>query len=101
MVQFSTVDIGNILPNHLPVVPTVSEVTISEDKILKIIGSCNSSKAHGWDEISVRMIRLSDAALVHPLKILFMNCLSRRVFPEVWKYANVVPVHKNREKCER
>ena len=44
------------------------------------------------------MIKLSDAALVIPLKIIFKNCLRNGLFPQVWKYANVVPVHKKNEK---
>ena len=44
------------------------------------------------------MIKLSGAALFVPLKITFENCLRCGVFPDVWKYANVVPVHKNNEK---
>ena len=44
------------------------------------------------------MIKLSDAALVTPLKMIFSNCLRRGVFPEIWKRANVVPVHKKHEK---
>ena len=75
MLQCSTIDTGSTLPNHAPVVSKVCEdVVISEDKILKIIRSLNPNKAHGWDEISVRMIRLSDDALVIPFKIIFMNC---------------------------
>ena len=67
MLQCSAIDTGSIIHNHAPVVPTVLEdVFISEDKILKIIRSLNSNKAHGWDEISLRMIRLCDAALVLP-----------------------------------
>ena len=46
----------------------------------------------------MRMINLSDDALVFPLKTIFINCLRRGIFPEVWKYANVVPVHKKNEK---
>ena len=65
---------------------------------MNIIRSLNPNKAHGWDEISIRMIKLSDASLVTPLKIIFMNCLKRGIFPEVWKCANVVPVHKKNEK---
>ena len=65
---------------------------------MNIIRSLNPNKAHGWDEISVRMIKLSDAALVTPLKIIFINCLKCGVFPEVWKCANFVPVHKKNEK---
>ena len=52
----------------------------------------------GEEEISVRMIKLSDGALVLPLKIIFTNCLRRGLFPEIWKCANVVPVHKKHEK---
>ena len=44
------------------------------------------------------MIKLSDGALVLPLKIIFTNCLRRGLFPEIWKCANVVPVHKKHEK---
>ena len=44
------------------------------------------------------MIKLSDAALVTPLKVIFENCLRRGLFPKIWKYANVVPVHKKNEK---
>ena len=41
---------------------------------------------------------MSDDALVLPLKIIFTNCLQRGLFPEIWKHANVVPVHKKNEK---
>ena len=40
------------------------------------------------------MIKLSDVALVLPFKTIFTNCLRRGLFPEIWKYANVVLVHK-------
>ena len=44
------------------------------------------------------MIKLSDAALVVPLKIIFTNCLRYCLLPQIWKCANVVPVHKKNEK---
>ena len=46
----------------------------------------------------MRMIKLSDAALVSPLKMIFSNCLRPGVFPEIWNRANDVPVHKENEK---
>ena len=46
----------------------------------------------------MRMIKLSDASLVVPLKIIFTNCLRCGLFPQIWKCANVVPVHKKNEK---
>ena len=52
----------------------------------------------GCDEISVRMIKLSDYALVYPLKLIFSNSIRTGVFPNIWKLANVVPVHKKDKK---
>ena len=79
-------------------VALINEFSISDEKILNIIRSLNPNKVHGWDEVSVRMIKLSDAALITPLKIIFKNYPRRGIFPEIWKYANVVPVHKKNEK---
>ena len=44
------------------------------------------------------MIKLNHASLMTPFKIIFTNCLSNGVFPEVWKCANVVQVYKKSEK---
>ena len=62
------------------------------------MSTLNPNKAHGWDEIAIRMIKLSNKSLVTPLKIIFTNCLRRGVFPGIWKCANVVPVHNKNEK---
>ena len=99
ILQCTTIDIGSQIPQHDPVTTSLIDgFAISEEKILNIIRSLNINKAHGWDEISVRMIKLSDAALILPLKIIFTNCLRHGLFPEIWKHANVVPVHKKNVK---
>ena len=99
ILQCTTIDTGSGLPRNIPV-PTslISDLNISEEKILNIIRSLNPNKAHGWDEISIRMIKISDASLLTPLRIIFTNCLRQGVFPEIWRCANVVPVHKKNEK---
>ena len=99
ILQCTTIDTGSEIPQYIPVAASsLNNFVISDEKILKIIRSLNSNKAHGCDEISVRMIKLSDTALVVPLKIIFTNCLRCGVFPQIWKCANVVPVHKKNEK---
>ena len=99
ILQCTTIDTGSEIPQDTPGIPTqIEDFAISEEKILKIIRSLNPNKAHGWDGISTRMIKLSDASLVTPLKIIFTNCLRSGVFPEIWKRANVVPIHKKNEK---
>ena len=95
ILQCTTTDTVSELPQHIPV-PTslINDFNISEEKILNIIRSLNPNKAYGWDEISIRMIEISDVSLLTPLKIMFTNCLRHVVSPEMWKCANVVPVHK-------
>ena len=41
----------------------------NEDKVLKIIRSLNIRKAHGYDDISIRMIKICDKSLLKPLII--------------------------------
>ena len=99
ILQCSTIDTGSVIQpqvqgNSVP----LTDFVISEEKIMNIIRSLNPNKTHGWDEISIRMIKLSDASLVIPLKIIFTHCLRQGMFPEIWKCANVVPVHKTNEK---
>ena len=97
--QCSTIDTGSLIPHHtLPVAPPLTYFVISSEKILSIIRSLNQDKAHGWDDILVRMIRLCNRELVFPLKLIFENCLRQGVFPEKWKNANVVPFHEKNEK---
>ena len=99
LLQCTTMDTGSAIPSEVQPNPTsINDFAISEEKILNIIRSLNPNKAHGWDEISIRMIKLSDVALVNPLRIIFSNCLRQGVFPKAWKCANVVPVHKKNEK---
>ena len=72
ILQCTTIDTGSEIPQETPVTTTlISDFGISDEKILNIIRSLNPNKAHGWDEISVRMIKLSDDALVLPLKTIF------------------------------
>ena len=102
ILQCTTNDTGSEIPQGAPASLTlINDFTISEEKILNVIRSLNPNKAHGRDEISVRMIKSADALLVTPLMIIFTNCLRQGVFPGIWKCVNIVPVHKKNEKNRR
>ena len=58
----------------------------------------NANKAHGPDDISVKMIKLCPNALCAPLKLIFNNILATGIYPDQWKMANVTPVHKKDNK---
>ena len=66
--------------------------------IYLISKNLNPEKVHGWDNISIRMIKLCGKAIVDPLRILFLSFLEEGVYPDDWKKSNVVPIHKKESK---
>ena len=58
----------------------------------------NPNKSHGWDNISIRMIKWYGKSIVYPLQLIFEASLQGGEFPDYWKKANVVPVHKKENK---
>ena len=70
----------------------------NEDEILKIIRALNIRKAHGHDDISIRMIKICDKSLLKPLMLLFENSTKSSCYPDIWKRSNIIPVHKKNNK---
>ena len=58
----------------------------------------HDAKAHGHDDISITMLKLSQKSILKLSKLIFENCLRTRLFPGQWKKANVVPIHKKGDK---
>ena len=71
---------------------------ISSEDIIKIIQKLNPNKATGSDRISAQMLILCGDTAAIPLKILFNNILSTGVYPNLWKLANITPIHKKDDK---
>ena len=51
-------------------------------------------KAHGWDQLSIRMIKICGDAIIFPLKLIFKSMINEGIFADDWKKSNVVPIHK-------
>ena len=47
----------------------------NENELLKIIRALNINKAHGHDDISIRMIRICDKSLIKPLMLIFKKSI--------------------------
>ena len=72
----------------------LSSIDFDDKDIIKIISASNINKSYGHDNISIRMIKIYDSALVKSLSIIFNNCVRTGTFPYIWKKSNVIPVHK-------
>ena len=51
----------------------LGSLDFNEDEILKITRALNINKAHGHDNISIRMIKICDESLLKSFFILFKN----------------------------
>ena len=58
----------------------------------------NVNKAHGHDDISIRMLKICDSVLTEPLSIILNNCTDHGVFPYTWKMSHIIPIHKTNDK---
>ena len=67
---------------------------VAEGDVLSTIKSLDSTKAQRNDNLSIRMIKMCNESITLSLKIVFQESLKKGKFPEKWKKANVVPVHK-------
>ena len=89
----------SVLPNfHFLTPAKLASCEITTESILNILIGLNANKAHGPDDISVKMIKLCPNALCAPLKLIFNNILATGIYPDQWKMANVTPVHKKDNK---
>ena len=77
---------------------TLSSLNIIEDDILNIVRALDINKAHSHDEISVRMIKSCDEAIVKPLSLIHKNRINTGIFPDIWNKSKIVPVYKKGDK---
>ena len=72
----------------------LGSLDFNEGERLQIIRALNINKAHGHDDISIRMIKVCDRLLLKPLILLFRNSIKWFCYPDIWKKSNIIPVHK-------
>ena len=75
--QCTPVSNDSALPSTNNSVSNVSLLSIQfkNKDILKVIRSLNYNRAHGYDDISIRLLEICDSSIVKPLSIIFKNCL--------------------------
>ena len=93
--QCSLLENDAVLPALFPRTSLfLEDIEASSRKIWELICSLDSNKAHGCDNVSTSILRICDEASVLPLKHIHTNCLKKGVYPNLWKKANILPIHK-------
>ena len=75
----------------------ISSISLRSKDIARIIRDLEPNQAHGH-MISIPMLIICGESISKPLEIIFKSCIEKGQFPNEWKKANVVPVHKKGDK---
>ena len=97
--QYFLIETGSDLPaDYLLTYNRLESVNLDPLKIVSVTRAFDVSKAYGWDDISVRMVKICDESLVKPLLNIFQFSSETGNFSSNWKKGNIVPVHKKDNK---
>lgn len=89
LVQYNLSKISNVC-----CIDNISSVHIAIDDMKKLLKSLDCSKGAGSDCIPPIFFAKTTQSLADPLCRIFNICFDIGYFPEVWKTANIVPIHK-------
>ncbi|CAK1594921.1 unnamed protein product [Parnassius mnemosyne] len=67
---------------------------LNMDQILNIMKSVDDNKGSGPDGVPSLFMKACADELVTPIYLIFKKSLQSGLFPDVWKSAKVVPIHK-------
>ena len=76
----------------------MNTINFTEDDILRVTRKLDRSKAHGNNQIIIRMVQICDKAISKPLHLSFSSCIESGIFSTECKMANVVPIYKRDDK---
>ena len=83
-------------PNSATSIPSLKNIAISEQEVLRTLNSLDSNKSTGPDGIPVKLLKLTALLISKPLAQLFNKSLDNGKFPSNFKEADVKPIFKNK-----
>ena len=94
--QCSLVQNSSVLPTYFKLFTdkSLSNITFTDNDIGRIISSLDRNKAHGHDMKSIHMLKIYGDSINKLIGLIFRACLRQGSFPQNWKKAIVVPIHK-------
>ena len=74
------------------------EIQVTERGVLKLLQALNISKDAGPDGIRPRVLKELSSELAPIFTLLFQASIHQQSLPDIWKHANVNPIHKKADK---
>ena len=74
---------GSVLPGiNYKIHKRLTNITILNEDLFRIIKDLNPNKAHGHDNISIKMIQICGDSIIPPLKMIFESAIKSSYFPD-------------------
>ncbi len=80
--------------NNIANGPLLSTINILQDDVYELLSKLDTSKATGPDNIGNIFLKNCAPSISGVLTRIFNLSLTMREFPDSWKIANIVPIHK-------
>ena len=77
--------------------PTFELKPVHPDRVNKIIMELKNSSSYGLDNIPTRILKIGRAELVPAITHIVNLSITSKKFPQAWKVAKVIPLHKKEE----
>ena len=78
--------------------PPISELTITQNGVQKLLSELNPSKANGPDQISTRILKECADIISKPLTLIYQASLKQSKIPDDWRKATISPIYKGNNK---
>ena len=88
-------------PNPIYNIPSMPDINIDDNGIVKLLRDINTQKYVGPDLIPNRVLKECCAELTPILGAIFRKSLALGQLPSDWLKANVIGIYKNGQKCEK
>jgi len=84
---------------ELPDIPSytnhvLENIELTVNEVQDVLLSLDTSKATGPDGIGNKVLKLTASSISLPLTKLFNMSLKSSIFPNIWKEASIIPIHK-------
>ena len=75
-------------------IPTISDMTFTEEDIIGAIDELRNNSSSGPDGLAAIFLKKCKHSLAKPLCLLWRDCLDNGITPSKLKEAHIIPVHK-------
>ena len=79
---------------------TIQPLVLTSFEIFKILSALDTNKATGPDGISNKLLREAAPSISDVLAKIFNKSLESSTYPDIWKMAHVVPLHKKNSQSD-